>query len=362
MRVIGLFMSLWGYNLEKERKVSAEEIKPLEENLEKFERVKCNLDKTAEYIKVQAQQAERQIKQEFDKLYQFLREEEAARIAALRKEEEQKTQMMKDKIEKIDADIKTLLHTIRSIKEDVGKDDIIFLKNFRGTIKRAKSKLQVPDRSEGTLINMAKHLGNLTFRVWRKVKDNVQYTPVTLDPNTAHSQLLLSEDLTSVAYIEEPQDVPDNPERFDKYPNVLGSVGFDTGTPSWEVEIRDVKDGQFWGLGVRAESDQRKGRFSAKSGVWSVSCADGKYSAVSPSQKHTLLKVEEVQRIKVQLDYEKGKLSFSDADNSTLIHTFTDTFTERVFPFFYGKASFSILPRAFIFKYNKVHKKRDLTI
>ncbi|KAL2080941.1 hypothetical protein ACEWY4_022794 [Coilia grayii] len=299
-------------------------IKPLKNKLANFRNAKKMCDETAQHIQVQAQHTEKQIKQEFEKLHQFLHDEEAARIAALREEEEQKSQMMKEKIEKMSREISSLSFHLKVIKQTLAADDITFL------------------QSQGTLINVAKHLGNLKFRVWEKMKDLVQYTPVTLDPNTAHPQLILSDDLTSVRHSDQVQQLPDNPERFDKLSNVLGSEGLESGTHCWEVEIGD---GHFWGLGVRTESSQRKGQFSSSSGVWSVSHADGKYSADSPSQPHTLLKLKQKpQRIRVELDWDKGKLSFSDLHGNTPLYTFTDTFTETVFPLFYGRISLRILP------------------
>ena len=77
-------------------------------------------------IQTQAQHTERQIKKEFEELHQFLRVEEAARIAALREEEEQKSQLMK-KIEKMSREISSLSDTIRAIEEKMGADDITFL-------------------------------------------------------------------------------------------------------------------------------------------------------------------------------------------------------------------------------------------
>src|SRR4029434_5605225 len=79
------------------------------------------------FIQTQVQHTEWQIKKEFEELHQFLRDEEAARIAALREGEEQKRQMMNKKIEKMGRKISSLSDTIRAIEEKMGADDVSFL-------------------------------------------------------------------------------------------------------------------------------------------------------------------------------------------------------------------------------------------
>ncbi|XP_063049610.1 uncharacterized protein LOC134444071 [Engraulis encrasicolus] len=306
-------------------------LQPLQEKLKKLEEVKLLCDQTAAHIKTQVHTTEKQIKEEFEKLHQFLRDEEASRISALREEEEQKSQMMKEKIEKLSKEISSLSESIRAIEEEMEADDVTFLQNYKSTVKRAQRTLQNPDKLSGALFNVAKHLGNLKFRVWEKMQEIVQLTPVTLDPNTARPQLILSEDLTSVRRGDKKQQLPDNPERFDKGLSLLGSEGFNSGTHCWDVE---VGDNTWWIVGVMAESLQRKGDFTSLSGWWFVHYHDGKYGARAPPQPSTLLTVKQkLQRIKVQLDWDRGKLSFSDPDNNTHLHTFTHTFTERVFPY-----------------------------
>uniref|UniRef100_A0A667Y172 Uncharacterized protein n=1 Tax=Myripristis murdjan TaxID=586833 RepID=A0A667Y172_9TELE len=93
-------------------------LKPLQEKLELFNKVKGNCDETAEHIKVQARRTERQIKEEFKKLHQFLQEEEEARITALREEEEQKSRTMKEKTEALSREIAALSDTIRAIEKE----------------------------------------------------------------------------------------------------------------------------------------------------------------------------------------------------------------------------------------------------
>uniref|UniRef100_A0AAY4BHC2 Zinc-binding protein A33-like n=1 Tax=Denticeps clupeoides TaxID=299321 RepID=A0AAY4BHC2_9TELE len=135
------------------------------------------------------------------------------------------------------------------------------------------------------------------------------FSPVTLNPITAHPQLVLSEDLTSVRFSDERQKLPDNPERFNNIWAVLGSEGFNSGTHCWDV---DVGENKCWALGVMTESAGRKGA------VYN--------SLLSVNRK--------LQKIRVTLDWDGRKLSFSDTVNNTHLHTLTHTFTERVFPYF----------------------------
>ncbi|MCI4378169.1 hypothetical protein PGIGA_G00212850 [Pangasianodon gigas] len=262
-------------------------LKPLQEKLKIFKDCKLNWSQTAEHIKIQAQHTERQIKEEFEKLHQFLRDEEAARIAALREEVEQKSQMMKEKIKKLSRDISSLSDTIRAIEEEMRADDVLFLQNYKATVKRAQCTLQHPEELSGALIHVPKHLSNLKFSVWEKMQDAAQYTPVTLDPNTAHPKLIVSDDLTSVKLSAEKQELPDNPERFDDYECILGSEGFNSGTHCWEVEVGDCPQ---WSLGVMTESAQRKGDIFTRSGICSTETPEDQSAAGLGQRKAFILR------------------------------------------------------------------------
>ncbi|XP_041714139.1 E3 ubiquitin-protein ligase TRIM35-like [Coregonus clupeaformis] len=307
------------------------DLKPLQEKLKVFNEVKQTCDQTAGHIKSQAQHTEKQIKKEFEKLHQFLREEEEARIAALKEEEKQKSQKMKVKIEQMNREISSLSDTIRAIEEELKDEDISFLQNFKTMKERSQCTMPDPQLLSGALIDVTKHLGNLKFRVWEKMQGIVKHTPVILDPNTASPCLSLSDDLTSVSQTGPKQQLPENPERFTKYPSILGSKGFSSGKHCWEVEVGDRP---IWFMGVAKESvdKKREQTVSPKNGIWALVQRSGKYSN---GMGKTLLLKRIPQRIRVQLDYDRGEVSFYDSKDMTLIYTHKDTFTETLYPYFY---------------------------
>ncbi|XP_059359404.1 nuclear factor 7, ovary-like [Carassius carassius] len=232
--------------------------------------------------------------------------------------------MMKEKLEEMNRHISALSHTIKDTEEKMRASDVCFLKEFPVSMERVQISSQPdPQTPSGALIHVPRYLGNLSFRVWKKMQDIVQNTPVILDPNTAHPRLVLSDDLTSVRYSGN-QSLPDNPERFDSHRCVLGSKGFNSGTHCWDVELKQSSD---WILGVTTASNQRKGWDFYKTGVWSV------WYGVSPGSGFHVER--NLDRVRVNLDYERGTVSFSDPVTNTHLHTFTTSFTHKLFPFFW---------------------------
>ncbi|XP_041732391.1 E3 ubiquitin-protein ligase TRIM35-like [Coregonus clupeaformis] len=307
----------------------------LEDKLEKCENVRESYDSMTQHTKDQQVDTKRRIREEFEKLHQFLREEEEARLAALREEEEVKAMIIERGMESLEEQIFSLTNVIEAVKEDLKKGCEQFLVSYKDTQSSARAHCELPDPQlvSGALIDMAKHLGNLQFQVWEQMRGIVKHSPVILDPNTAPSTMALSDDLTSVRHTAiEQQKVPDNPERFTRWAKVLGSVGFAKGskTHSWEVEVGEQPE---WNLGVAADFVNRKGEdllASPEYGIWALLKRRHEYTN-GMGKKLTLRR--RPQRIRVQLNYERGEVAFYDPKDNTHIYTHKHRFTERVYPY-----------------------------
>uniref|UniRef100_A0A668AQ74 Uncharacterized protein n=1 Tax=Myripristis murdjan TaxID=586833 RepID=A0A668AQ74_9TELE len=157
---------------------------------------------------------------------------------------------------------------------------------------------------------------------------------VTLDPDTAHPYLILSDDGKQVKTGDVWKNLPDNPERFSYCVSVLGKQSFSSGRFYYEVQVKGKTK---WDLGVARESINRKGKItlSPKNGYWSILLRNkNEYKALADPPVRLSLK-SQPQKVGVFVDYEEGLVSFYDVDAAALIYSFTDCgFTEKLLPYF----------------------------
>ncbi|XP_053122330.1 E3 ubiquitin-protein ligase TRIM39-like [Hemicordylus capensis] len=163
-------------------------------------------------------------------------------------------------------------------------------------------------------------------------KEEKRKVQVTLDPKTAFPTLVLSEDRKSVYLGSQAKPLPDNPERFNFSPCVLGVEGVTSGILEWVVDVGIAKG---WAIGVVRESIDRKWNLyiTVNQGFWVLRLTEGEYEA-STTPSTTLSLWKSPRRIKVRLEYNYGILTFSDADSMELIFSFNYPFSGRIFPFF----------------------------
>ncbi|XP_074487494.1 E3 ubiquitin-protein ligase TRIM21-like isoform X1 [Sebastes fasciatus] len=195
--------------------------------------------------------------------------------------------------------------------------------SYEGIVRRAVAQLEETLSKE-----MKKLLEDELKRVQRYAVD------VTLDPDTAHPMLILSDDGKQVNHGDVRKNVPNNPERFSNCVSVLGKQSFSSGRFYFEVQVKRKTK---WNLGVARESINRKGRITLRpqNGYWTIWLTNGKeYEALDVPSVLLSLK-SQPQKVGVFVDYEEGLVSFYDVDAAALIYSFTGCcFTEKLLPYF----------------------------
>ncbi|XP_062992985.1 zinc-binding protein A33-like [Elgaria multicarinata webbii] len=292
-------------------------------------------------IAAQRLRLEHHLSTQFIELHQWLQEKEAAMRREIRREEE----LLLSELER---NQRNGQEQIRMAEEQAAKiqarlqeqqDPEIFLKDIK-----AFAEKYCPSEEKGAMLpvisrdfNLGQFKGPLQYMVWKEMLPALRPSPchVTLDPATNHPNLVLSRDLDSVRVEDNPEeDVPDGPERFSKSVCVLGAQGFTSGRHYWEVEVGDKTS---WDMGVAKESVNRKeAKVTVKpsNGFWAIWLRNGsEYKALDSPSKQLSLKTKP-QKVGVYLDYEGGQVSFYDADTMAHIYTFSDVFSECLYPMF----------------------------
>ncbi|XP_063325249.2 stonustoxin subunit alpha-like [Pelmatolapia mariae] len=165
---------------------------------------------------------------------------------------------------------------------------------------------------------------------------------LTIDTNTVHRYLKLSDNNRKVTHVWEAQSYPDHPDRFDFFYQLLCRNGL-TGRCYWEVEWKETVE-----VSVSYRSIRRKGNsfdcvFGWNDQSWSLYCCDdgpvyvmhnNRLTPISSSSSSSSSSVSN--RAAVYVDCPAGTLSFYRVSSDTLIHlhTFNTTFTQPLYPGF----------------------------
>ncbi|XP_048029425.1 NLR family CARD domain-containing protein 3-like [Megalobrama amblycephala] len=163
---------------------------------------------------------------------------------------------------------------------------------------------------------------------------------LTLDPNTAHTQLILYKGNRKIKFVKEHQPYPDHPERFADNPQVMCRECL-TGRCYWEVEwgFREVEQGSWARIAVAYKGISRKkgtvGKFGYNDKSWCLFCTSNGFVVWHNNvSKNIITHAPKSNRVGVYVDVPAGILSFysvSDTYTLTPLHTFNTTFTEPLY-------------------------------
>ncbi|XP_025761067.1 NLR family CARD domain-containing protein 3-like [Oreochromis niloticus] len=159
---------------------------------------------------------------------------------------------------------------------------------------------------------------------------------LTIDTNTVHRNLKLSDNNRKVTCVKEVQSYPDHPETFDVYPQLLCRNGL-TGRCYWEVEWRGRVEISVSYRRIRRKERTNDCLFGRNDHSWSLNCSDGLGYSVWHNNRQTSISSSSVSnRVAVYVDRPAGTLSFYRVSSDTLIHlhTFNTTFTQTLYPGF----------------------------
>uniref|UniRef100_H3B1P0 Uncharacterized protein n=1 Tax=Latimeria chalumnae TaxID=7897 RepID=H3B1P0_LATCH len=290
-------------------------------------------EKETKTLQEKASYLKKQIRENFSKLHDFLYKEEEKLKEKLERKEMEILQQLEENRVKTAQEISKLEHSISEIQKRL---DSQTAEEFLKDIKTVLTGVAFCNWSRVLSVTIKLKIHKKTSYIkqiyFTEFNSNTEVLDcITINPRTAHPRLVVSEDGTSLQFSSEQQDVPDNPQCFTLDPIALGSEGFTSGRHYWEVEVGDKC---CWGLGVVRESVERKTRIETSPAkgyyllykIWN-------YYVYSPQWTDLSLTVKP-RRIGVYLDYEGGQVSFYNTENMSHVYTHTDTFTEKMYPYF----------------------------
>ncbi|XP_060095007.1 E3 ubiquitin-protein ligase TRIM7-like [Heteronotia binoei] len=339
------------------------EVLPLEEASQEYKDQFCNrleilkkererivayqgdAEKKSQDLLKQTEEEKKAIVAKFRQLHTFLEKQENFLLAQMKKVEKEVVRNRDQHLNRICEELSSLESLIRKMEEKCQQPASDLLQDVRSTLQRYEDKESF-ENPVAIPLALKRHIWDfsdlnlLLEGIKKQLKDtldsglHLQKANVTLDPDTAHPWLILSEGQKSVQMGEKAQTLPTSPERFENYNAVLGCEGFTGGRHFWEILVGSEES---WAVGVARKSVRRKGEltFIPEEGMWAV----GKWGGMHRVgiKAHPPLTVSgELKRIRVCLNYAGGRVAFFDADRAALLYEFSGAsfHGETLLPFF----------------------------
>uniref|UniRef100_A0A3Q4BPX7 Uncharacterized protein n=1 Tax=Mola mola TaxID=94237 RepID=A0A3Q4BPX7_MOLML len=261
---------------------------------------------------------------------------------------------LKESVEKRQAELVDSIKEKQRTMETEAKAFIIYLKQEICELKMRSCEVEQLSKSEdhlhllqsflsfkpaqpskdrtGVSIRPASYEGSVA-RAVKQLEETIM--DVTLDHNTAHPCLILSEDGKQVHFGDVWKTLPKNPNRFDTCVFVLAMQSFSSGRFYYEVHVKGNTE---WALGVARDSINRKGIITAspQNGYWTIWLrSENEYIASAHPSVRLSLK-SRPEKVGVFVDYEEGLVSFYDVNAAAVMYSFTlCCFTDKIYPIFY---------------------------
>ncbi|XP_006876131.1 PREDICTED: E3 ubiquitin-protein ligase TRIM17 [Chrysochloris asiatica] len=312
-------------------KVKLEEnIKYLREEMMKTEDSLAREDRIMKEWQASVKSRRDRIAMEFEKMCIFLAEEEQRLLQALKKEEDDTAEKLRENKSILDQQSCSLEMLLLELEDKREHSALQMLQDMNHPLDRVKNlTTQYPEAIPIDLKTVCRVPGQI--EVLKCFQEDV-----VPDAVTAYPYLLMYESRQR-CYLNCPVDAMlCNKDRFLAYPCMVGQTAFSEGRHYWEVGMNLTGDA-LWALGVCRDNISRKERVpkSPENGFWVVQLSKGKkyLPMISTATPFTLM--EPPSHVGIFLDYEAGDVSFYNVNNGSHLHTYSQAaFSGPLQPFF----------------------------
>ncbi|XP_058249467.1 tripartite motif-containing protein 16-like [Hemibagrus wyckioides] len=357
-------VSVKAYRTEKESELKEEQIKFQQRIQEKQKKVQ-ELKQTVNTIKLSAQTAVDDSERIFTEMISSMEKKRSEVTELIRAQEKAELSRAERLLEQLEQEIADLQRRVTELEQlSHTHDHIHFLQALASGCQSPPfkspdfdtSSITVPqhlsfDGVRNSLSDLKKRLEEFCEEEFNKIPPHAAavqiisppepqsreeflkyFCDLTLDPNTTHPHLILSEKNRVVRGSKRELQYSDHPERFDSYIQVLCKESV-CRRCYWEVEW----SGGVVSISVSYKDISRKGwgnecGFGFNNQSWSLYCCSSSSLSFFHNNIETDLRVPSSSRIGVYVDHSAGTLSFySVSDTMKLLHRVHTAFTHPLY-------------------------------